>query len=124
MSETVAASSAAELQFKDNGLLPAVIQDASTNAVLMVGYMNAESAQKTLETGTVWFWSRSRKELWHKGDTSGNYFYVREVLTDCDSDCLLVKVDPVGPACHTGAASCFFNAMPAVAGTRPPSPGA
>ena len=121
MSETVAASNAAELQFKDNGLLPAVIQDAGTNAVLMVGYMSPESAQKTLETGTVWFWSRSRKELWHKGDTSGNYFYVREVLTDCDSDCLLVRVDPVGPACHTGAVSCFSNAMPAVTGERPVS---
>jgi len=119
MSETVTATDASQLQFKDNGLLPAVIQHFETNAVLMVGYMNPESAQKTLETGTVWFWSRSRRELWHKGDTSGNFFYVREVRTDCDSDVLLVKVDPVGPACHTGEASCFFNVLPAAVGASP-----
>ena len=117
MTQTV--QSVESLQFKDNGLLPAVIQHFETDVVLMVGYMNAESAQKTLETGTVWFWSRSRQELWHKGDTSGNYFYVREVRTDCDNDVLLVRVDPVGAACHAGAASCFFNALPAAIGARP-----
>ena len=110
---------ATNLNFKDNGLLPAVIQHFESNEVLMVGYMNPDSAKKTLETGTVWFWSRSRQELWHKGDTSGNFFFVKEILTDCDQDVLLVKVDPVGPACHTGARSCFFEPMPAVAGTRP-----
>ncbi|MHB8575131.1 MAG: phosphoribosyl-AMP cyclohydrolase [Dehalococcoidia bacterium] len=113
---------AKDLQFKDNGLLPAVIQHFQTNEVLMVGYMNPGSAQKTLETGTVWFWSRSRTELWHKGDTSGNFFYVKEMYTDCDQDVVLVKVDPVGPACHTGAASCFFERLPAIAGARPAVP--
>jgi phosphoribosyl-AMP cyclohydrolase len=107
------------LVYKDNGLLPAVIQHFQTNEVLMVGYMNPESAQKTLETGTVWFYSRSRKELWHKGDTSGNFFFVKSVATDCDSDALVVKVDPVGPACHTGERSCFFNDLPAREGARP-----
>lgn len=97
------------LQFKDNGLLPAVIQHAETGQVLMVGYMNEESVRLTLATGDVWFWSRSRQELWHKGATSGDYFRVREVLTDCDEDAVLVKVQPEGAACHTGAPSCFFN---------------
>ncbi len=105
-----------DLQFKDNGLLPAVIQHFETGEVLMVGYMDPEAARRTQESGTVWFWSRSRKELWHKGDTSGNFFYVKELLTDCDQDVVLAKVDPVGPACHTGARSCFFEAMPAAVG--------
>jgi phosphoribosyl-AMP cyclohydrolase len=109
---------AEELQFKDNGLLPAVIQHFETNEVLMVGYMNPESVRRTIESGTVWFWSRSRQELWHKGDTSGNYLFVKELLTDCDQDVVLVKVDPVGPTCHTGAVSCFFEPMPVVVGTR------
>jgi phosphoribosyl-AMP cyclohydrolase len=99
------------LQFKDNGLLPAVVQHADTGQVLMVGYMNAESVRLTLETGDVWFYSRSRQELWHKGATSGDFFRVREVLTDCDEDAILVKVRPEGAACHTGAPSCFFNAV-------------
>jgi phosphoribosyl-AMP cyclohydrolase len=110
--------SAEDLQFKDNNLLPAVIQHFQTNEVLMVGYMNRESAAKTLESGTVWFWSRSRQELWHKGDTSGNFFYVKGVFTDCDQDALVVKVDPVGPACHTGERSCFFEQMPAQVGAQ------
>lgn len=97
------------LQFKDNGLLPAVVQHAETGQVLMVGYMNPESVRLTLETGDVWFYSRSRRQLWHKGATSGDYFRVREVLTDCDEDAILVKVLPEGAACHTGAPSCFFN---------------
>ncbi len=97
------------LQFKDNGLLPAVVQHVETGEVLMVGYMNAESVRRTLESGDVWFYSRSRQELWHKGATSGDYFRVREVWTDCDEDVVLVKVQPEGAACHTGAPSCFFN---------------
>jgi len=113
---------ASDLQFKEHGLLPAVIQHFETNEVLMVGYMNAESAQQTLATGTVWFWSRSRKELWHKGDTSGNFFYVKEVRTDCDSDAVLVKVEPVGPACHTGERSCFFSPLTAKVGDRVAKP--
>jgi phosphoribosyl-AMP cyclohydrolase len=101
------------LQFKDNGLMPAVIQHHENNQVLMIGYMNEESVKRTLESGDVWFWSRSRQELWHKGATSGDFFRVREVLTDCDEDAILVKVEPVGAACHTGAPSCFFNALAA-----------
>ena len=101
------------LQFKDNGLLPAVVQHSDTNEVLMVGYMNAESVRLTLETGDVWFYSRSRQQLWHKGATSGDFFRVRELLTDCDEDAVLVKVQPEGAACHTGAPSCFFNALDA-----------
>ena len=108
-----------EMQFKDNGLLPAVVQHFETGEVLMVGYMNPDTVRRTRETGTVWFWSRSRKELWHKGDTSGNLFYVKELYTDCDRDTVLVKVDPVGPACHTGERSCFSEQVPAVVGSRP-----
>ena len=111
-------TTAQDLHFKDNDLLPAVIQHFQTNEVLMVGYMNHDSARRTLESGTVWFWSRSRQELWHKGDTSGNFFYVKAVLTDCDQDALVVKVDPVGPACHTGARSCFFGQLLAQEGVR------
>lgn len=113
------ARQASELNYKDNGLLPAVIQHYESGEVLMVGYMNRDSLQRTLDSGTVWFWSRSRQELWHKGDTSGNFFYVKELITDCDQDVVLVKVDPVGPACHTGERSCFFEKMPATEGARP-----
>lgn len=100
-----------ELQFKDGGLLPAVIQDASSGDVLMVGYMDAEALRRTRRDGSVWFWSRSRNEYWHKGDTSGNVLYVQELRTDCDADTVLVRVNPVGPVCHTGARSCFFNPL-------------
>lgn len=100
-----------DLQFKDNGLLPAVIQDAETSEVLMVGYMDPEAVARTRHDGTVWFWSRSRQEYWHKGDTSGNFLYVREIWTDCDADVVLVRVTPAGPTCHTGARSCFFSRM-------------
>lgn len=96
-----------ELKLDENGLLPAVIQDATSRDVLMVGYMNPEALQRTLSEGRVTFWSRSRQEFWRKGDTSGNVQYVKRVRIDCDADCLLVEVDQVGPACHTGAASCF-----------------
>ncbi|MER3420525.1 MAG: phosphoribosyl-AMP cyclohydrolase [Chloroflexota bacterium] len=107
------------LQFKENGLLPAVVQHAETGEVLMVGYMNPESVRLTLETGDVWFYSRSRQQLWHKGATSGDYFRVCEVRTDCDEDAILVKVLPEGAACHTGAPSCFFNVLDA---SRLPQP--
>ncbi|SNU00699.1 phosphoribosyl-AMP cyclohydrolase [Ruaniaceae bacterium KH17] len=96
-----------ELKLDENGLLPAVIQDATSRDVLMVGYMNPEALQRTLSEGRVTFWSRSRQEFWRKGDTSGNVQYVKRVRIDCDADCLLVEVDQVGPACHTGATSCF-----------------
>ncbi len=97
------------LKFDSTGLIPAVVQDAKTRAVLMLAYMNAESLQKTLESGETWFWSRSRQELWHKGGTSGNIQKVLEIRYDCDADTLLVLVEPAGPACHTGATSCFYR---------------
>ncbi len=97
------------LKYDEKGLIPAVIQDANNNETLMVGYMNAESLRLTLEKGTVWFWSRSRQELWNKGATSGNYLTVREIWKDCDEDVLLIKADPAGPVCHTGNRSCFYR---------------
>lgn len=100
------------LRFDDHGLITAVVQDAQTLAVLMVAWMNAEALRLTQTTGEAWFWSRSRRELWHKGATSGHRLRVREIRADCDADTLLLLVDPAGPACHTGAVSCFFNSLP------------
>ena len=100
-----------ELKFDQRGLIPAVLQDASSGEVLMVAWMNAEALRLTQETGQAYFWSRSRHELWHKGATSGNVMSVRKILVDCDADTLLLKVDPAGPACHTGARSCFFRSL-------------
>ncbi len=94
-----------------NGLIPAVIQDYKTKEVLMVAYMNCESLGKTCETGETHFYSRSRKTLWRKGETSGHIQKVKAIYADCDSDTLLVKVEQVGVACHTGSRSCFFNEM-------------
>ena len=94
---------------KGGGLLPTVVQDSTTKEVLMVAWMNEESFHKTLETKKTWFWSRSRQELWHKGGTSGNVQHVVDMKLDCDGDTLLVLVKAEGPACHTGAVSCFFN---------------
>src|SRR5918996_863702 len=94
------------LKFDANGLIPAVVQDADTNQVLMLAYMNAESLRLTLETAETHFWSRSRQELWHKGATSGNIQKVIEATVDCDADTLLIRVHPAGPACHTGETSC------------------
>ena len=91
------------------GLLTTVVVDATTKDVLMVAWMNEASYRLTKQTGENWFWSRSRQGLWHKGATSGNTQAVKEMWLDCDQDTLLVKVDPAGPACHTGARSCFFN---------------
>ena len=96
------------IKFDEKGLVPAVVQEEN-GQVLMLAYMNKESLEKTLETGTTWFWSRSRQELWNKGATSGNIQHVRSLAYDCDADCLLVKVDAEGPACHTGAHSCFYR---------------
>ena len=95
--------------FDESGLLPAIVQDAATGQVLMLAYMNREALELTLATGETHFWSRSRQELWHKGATSGNIQRVVAMALDCDSDALLVRVQPAGPACHTGAVSCFFN---------------
>lgn len=97
------------LRFDAHGLIPAIVQDAESRDVLMMAYMNEEALAKTLETGQTWFWSRSRKELWHKGATSGHFQDVREMSYDCDADCLLVKVIQTGAACHTGERSCFHN---------------
>ncbi|WP_226643349.1 bifunctional phosphoribosyl-AMP cyclohydrolase/phosphoribosyl-ATP diphosphatase HisIE [Mesobacillus subterraneus] len=96
-----------DLKFDANGLIPAVVQDATTREVLTVAYMNEESLRKSLETRETWFYSRSRQELWHKGATSGNTQKIVEMKYDCDGDSLVVLVDPAGPACHTGAVSCF-----------------
>lgn len=98
-----------EIKFDADGLVPAIVQDAETNEVLMLAYMNAESLRLTLETGETWFWSRSRGELWHKGATSGNLQRVVKIYVDCDEDALLVKVHPAGPACHTGNRTCFYR---------------
>ncbi|MDH6532974.1 phosphoribosyl-AMP cyclohydrolase [Aurantimicrobium minutum] len=95
------------MKFDDSGLLPAIIQDVDTKDVLMLGYMNAEAVRRTVTEGRVTFWSRSRQEYWRKGDTSGHAQYVREVRHDCDADTLLVLVEQIGSACHTGARSCF-----------------
>ena len=95
------------VRFDPNGLVPAVVQDARTREVLTLAYMNRESLARTLETGQTWFWSRSRNELWHKGATSGNTQDVVSVTDDCDNDAIVVLVEPAGPACHTGARSCF-----------------
>jgi phosphoribosyl-ATP pyrophosphohydrolase/phosphoribosyl-AMP cyclohydrolase len=96
-----------DVRFDERGLVPAVVQDARTREVLTLAYMNDESLRRTLEEGETWFWSRSRSELWHKGATSGNTQRVVDVRLDCDSDALVVLVEPRGPACHTGATSCF-----------------
>jgi phosphoribosyl-ATP pyrophosphohydrolase/phosphoribosyl-AMP cyclohydrolase len=98
-----------QIQYDTNGLVPAIIQDSVTNEVLMLAYMNSESLARTLETGETWFWSRSRQELWHKGATSGNVQHVVDLRVDCDADTLLIRVQPAGPACHTGNRTCFYQ---------------
>jgi phosphoribosyl-ATP pyrophosphohydrolase/phosphoribosyl-AMP cyclohydrolase len=95
------------IHFDERGLIPAIVQDASTREVLTLAYMNRESLARTLETRQTWFWSRSRNELWHKGETSGNTQEVVTLALDCDRDAIIVLVKPAGPACHTGAVSCF-----------------
>lgn len=99
------------VKFDDKGLITAVVQDATTGQVLMVAWMNAEALRLTRERGEAVFWSRSRQEIWHKGATSGNVQKVREIRVDCDGDTLLLLVDPAGPACHTGATSCFYQTL-------------
>ena len=95
------------LKYDKNGLIPAIVQDAKTHKVLMLGFMNEESYSKTIETTKVTFYSRTRDELWTKGETSGNYLIVQEIKTDCDNDTLLIKAHPTGPVCHTGKDTCF-----------------
>lgn len=101
------------LKFDDKGLIPAIAQDAASGEILMFAWMNQDSLRRTLQSGQAWFWSRSRRELWHKGATSGNTLTVREIQYDCDADVLLLKVDAAGPACHTGQRSCFFRTLTA-----------
>ena len=98
-----------EIAFDDRGLVPCIVQDWRTGEVLTLAYMNEEALARTRETGETWFWSRSRRELWHKGETSGNVQRVRELRYDCDNDAVLALVEPAGPACHTGARTCFHN---------------
>jgi phosphoribosyl-AMP cyclohydrolase len=103
---------AVEPRFDAAGLVPAVVQDRATGEVLMVAHMNRDAWNRTLATRHAWFWSRSRGELWEKGASSGNVMDVVEVRLDCDADTVLLRVDPAGPACHTGARSCFFTTVP------------
>ena len=100
-----------ELKLDKQGLIPAIAQDANTGRVLMLGYMNPGSLKRTVEGLQVWFYSRSREDLWHKGEVSGNYLNLKEAWVDCDGDTLLLKVKPDGPACHTGETSCFFRPL-------------
>ena len=105
-----------KVKLNDRGLVPAIAQDVNTGQVLMLGYMNPGSLKRTLEGTQVWFYSRSREDLWHKGEISGNYLNLKEAWVDCDGDTILLKVQPDGPACHTGETSCFFTPMEEVPG--------
>ena len=100
-----------ELTFDDRGLAPAIVQDANTGEVLMLAWVDAEAVRRTLDSKTTWFWSRSRGEYWNRGATSGNTQNVVEVRYDCDADALLMRVEPLGPACHTGESSCFYRTL-------------
>lgn len=113
MSDITDTALGVELRFDARGLIPAVVQDAHTLQVLMVAWMNAEALRRTQETGEAHFWSRSRGALWRKGETSGNVMRVQEIRADCDGDTLLLLVQPAGPACHTGAVSCFYRSLEA-----------
>ena len=115
-----------EIQFDQRGLVPCVVQDFATGEVLMLAYASAKSLELTLETGDLHFHSRSRDELWRKGETSGAYMHLRQLRYDCDGDALVAMVDPAGPACHTGQRSCFYREVLGSASTRkdaPPAPG-
>ena len=111
MSDEVTVESPEGLSYDPDGLLPVVVQDATTKEVLMLAYADSEAVRRTINTKTTWFWSRSRREYWNKGASSGNTQTVVEVRYDCDADALLVLVDPAGPACHTGERSCFFRTL-------------
>ena len=101
-----------EINYDERGLVPAIVQDAASGEVLMLAWANEEALKRTIESGTTWFWSRSRGEFWNKGATSGNVQHVVEVRYDCDADSLLYRVTPDGPACHTGERSCFYRTVP------------
>lgn len=97
------------INFDENGLIPAIIQDAATSEVLMLGYMNEESLRRTMQSKEVWFYSRSRQELWHKGETSGNKIKVENIKYNCENNSLLIMATPTGPVCHTGNKTCFYR---------------
>ena len=97
--------------FQKSDLIPVIVQDIHTRQVLMLGFANEEAVRKTFETRTAWFWSRSRKALWNKGETSGNFIFVSKILSDCDDDTLIYLGVPKGPVCHTGHRTCFFTAL-------------
>jgi phosphoribosyl-AMP cyclohydrolase len=99
------------LKLNDKGLIPVIVQDADNSEVLMLGYADKEALKRTLKSGEVWFYSRSRQELWHKGETSGSILKVKSIAKDCDSDTILIKAKPSGPVCHTGNQSCFFQKL-------------
>ncbi len=111
MSENTSERAIEHLQFDEQGLVPAVVQDASTTQVLMLGFMTKEMLAKTLDTGRVWFWSRSRQEPWLKGATSGNYLNVVDVYRNCEDNSLLITANPAGPTCHTGNVSCYYRLL-------------
>ncbi len=100
-----------QLKFTDDGLIPAIIQDAANGRVLMMAWMNRDSLEKTVETGKTWFWSRSRKKFWMKGESSGHTQTVKDIALDCDGDTLLIQVEQAGAACHEGYRSCFFRSV-------------
>ena len=108
---TISEQALAAIRWDDRGLIPAIVQDATSRAVLMLAFMNAESLRRTLDIGETVFWSRSRREQWHKGATSGNTQRVVDIRVDCDADTLLILVEPAGPACHTLKTTCFFRAL-------------
>ena len=100
-----------DLRFDANGLIPCIVQDVADGEVIMMAWMNEESVRRTLEQKTTWFWSRSRNKFWHKGEESGNVQQLVELRYDCDADCLLARVVPAGPACHTGQRTCFYRSF-------------
>ena len=110
------------IQFDENGLVPCVAQDSRTGEVLTLAYQNAEALKLTVETGELHFYSRSREELWHKGETSGNVMRVRQLRFDCDADAIVALVEPAGPACHTGERSCFYREVGGSADSAPDAP--
>jgi phosphoribosyl-AMP cyclohydrolase len=101
----------ADLRFDEKGLIPCIVQDSETGDILMMAWMNEESVRRSLADRTTWFWSRSRNKFWHKGEESGNTQELVELRYDCDADCLLARVIPAGPACHTGERTCFYRAF-------------
>jgi phosphoribosyl-AMP cyclohydrolase len=109
LTEAVTEATLDDVAFDGRGLVAAIVQNVEDGEVRMVGYMNREALARTLDSGQVWFWSRSRQAFWRKGETSGNTLETVEVLVDCDGDALLVRARPVGPTCHTGARTCFFR---------------